>query len=95
MTSVTSTEMVFQIKFSNPLKISQTTSPDTLELEFHIQEFTDMYGKGVRDNYFISKQLPRQIVNDATAEQLAQTGDQVSTSTSYIMYLQIGVNVLL
>ena len=53
MTDFSSTQLTFQIEFANPLAVSMTGSPEQIQIEFHIQEFTDSNGKGLRDNFSI------------------------------------------
>lgn len=59
-TSVTSTSMTIQLVFEYPLKISSSKDkPEQLQFEFHVQEFKDSNGKGIRDNLQIQKYIPR------------------------------------
>ena len=58
-TSVGSTSMTFELKFAKSIQVSLNSPPDRIAIEFHIQEFTDSNGKGIRDNETITKSLPR------------------------------------
>ena len=66
--SVTSTSMSFVILFETPVVVSLSNPPDMLQIEFHIQEFVDSNGKGIRDNEKFKKFIPSQVFNNAYAQ---------------------------
>lgn len=67
VTKITDSSIEIQIEFTDPLKVSITDDIDELQVEFHIQEFLDESGLGVQDGFLLTKQLPRQSINDDTA----------------------------
>ena len=93
--SVTSTSMSFVILFETPVLISLYNPPDMFQIEFHIQEFVDSNGKGIRDNEKFKKFLPSQVFNNAYAQAITAQSENLYDATAFIMYIQAGVNLVL